>query len=653
MIDFGDPASQLGQRRMQKTLPLLISAIFILSACAVNAPRTGYVLEPFSTERTIDEYVRKSEIWSDASYVSWSYSFDCGDVEEDCLMEEVMVTASKAQSNVAESSDSITNNQEQGVDEGDIVKRIGNHIVLLRRGRLFSFSLPTRSSTLQAIDYIDVAPANEDIDAWYDEILNFGKTIILIGYSYDIDAVLIRKFEMAGNGEISAGKSYFFTSSDYFDAENYATRLVDGNLIFYMPRDLPNDDNEMIAGEIVNGETANVGSAFSQETIYQPLQQSRDPVLHTIANCPLDREEFTCTATSFIGPWAQLFYISNDSVYLWLNSDSWAFNFFLMSDRYVRRVATWWRESYDDVDDLAVVYRVPIDGGTPGAVEARGWPMNQFSFRETGDSLQVFVRDSAWEDQAQPAVLDIPLRQFSTQITKVEDSNFRELPMLDGQVSANRFIGDYLLYDDTVDKQDGDQVTVMVQNLRTSALPMRFPLDHFAERIEPVGDTAIVIGTDDQAALGISTIGLSNTPVTGQTTWLHRAIQADERSHSFNFRRDSSMDILGLPVIYVPEEERYDWFWPDEASDVHMTYFGLNPDLNLQLLGELVGRGTEEDDCEVSCSDWYGDSRPFYIDDRLYALLGYELIEGYLSGVTLHESARADALTLLPRVEGR
>lgn len=36
------------------------------------------------------------------------------------------------------SGDSITNNQVQGVDEGDIVKRAGDVLVVLRRGRLFT-----------------------------------------------------------------------------------------------------------------------------------------------------------------------------------------------------------------------------------------------------------------------------------------------------------------------------------------------------------------------------------------------------------------------------------------------------------------------------------------------------------------------------------
>jgi hypothetical protein len=559
------------------------------------------------------------------------------------MLEEIVVTGMKR-----ESTESITNNQEDGVDEGDIVKRVGDYIVLLRRGRLFAFALPTTRNQLSAIDYIDVAPPEEDIDAWYDEILSHGNTIILLGYSYDIGASLIRMFEIDRDGAFSVGRSYFFTSSDYFDPENYATRLVDGHLVFYMPRDLLEDGTRMISGQIVDGKPVNVGDAFSSETIYQPIQQSNYPVLHTIANCPLNTEVFKCTATSFIGPWAQLFYISDDNVYLWVNSSGWAYDYFLMSDRYVRRIAKARQDDYDDSGKLAVLYQVPIKGGTPGVVEAKGWPINQFSFRETRNTLQVFARDSAWGPETRPAILDIPLTQFGPQISKLSESQYEYLPPLQGALNVNRFVGSSLLYDDLVDEGDKYRASVWVKNLDSQLPPVRLPVDHMVERIEPVDDVAVAIGTDDQSALGLTSISTGDNPQTGHTMWLHRAVQADERSHSFNFRQDRSLDVIGFPVIYVPENERYDYYWPDQANDVHMTYFGLTPDLGFQVLGEFVGHGTEEDDCKVSCSDWYGDSRPFFIGDQIYALLGYEMVEGYLSGVMLQELSRVDALALLP-----
>jgi beta propeller domain-containing protein len=628
---------------MLRTIPIMTLLTILVSACSSSPPRAGASLEPFTAERPLDEFVRKSGIWAEESYQSWGWGGGCPDDSDDCVLEEIVVTAMKR-----DSSESITNNQEEGVDEGDIVKRVGDYIVLLRRGRLFTFALPTNRNQLSVVDYTDVAPPEEDIDAWYDEILSHGNKIILLGYSYDIEASLIRMFQINRDGELSSGQSYFFKSSDYFDPENYATRLVDGHLVFYMPRDLPEDGAGMISGQIVNGEPVNVGSAFSSETIYQPIQQSSDPVLHTVARCPLDEKEFRCSATSFIGPWAQLFYISNDAVYLWLNSSGWAYDYFLMSDRYVRRIAKVWQDVYDESGDLAVVYRVPIKGGVPGVVEARGWPINQFSFRETRNTLQVFARDSVWGPETQPTILDIPLSQFGVQISKLSESQYEYLPPLAGDLNVNRFVGSSLLYDDMVYEGDSYQASVWVKNLDSRLPPVRLSVDHLVERIEPVGDVAVAIGTDDQSALGLTSIGTGSNPLLGQTTWLHRAVQADERSHSFNFRRDRSFSVIGFPVIYAPEDERYDYFWPDEANDVHMTYFGLTPDLGFQMLGEIVGHSTEDDDCQVSCSDWYGDSRPFFIDDQIYALLGYELIEGYLSGATLQESARVNGLELLP-----
>jgi uncharacterized secreted protein with C-terminal beta-propeller domain len=46
--------------------------------------------------------------------------------------------AAKAESAAAKEQDSITNVQHAGVDEGGIVKRHGDYLVILRRGRLFT-----------------------------------------------------------------------------------------------------------------------------------------------------------------------------------------------------------------------------------------------------------------------------------------------------------------------------------------------------------------------------------------------------------------------------------------------------------------------------------------------------------------------------------
>jgi hypothetical protein len=40
--------------------------------------------------------------------------------------------------------------------------------------------------------------------------------------------------------------------------------------------------------------------------------------------------------------------------------------------------------------------------------------------------------------------------------------------------------------------------------------------------------------------------------------------------------------------------------------------------------------------------DWYGNARPIFIGDRVYALLGYELVEGRLQGDGITELRRVN-----------
>jgi len=59
-------------------------------------------------------------------------------------------------------------------------------------------------------------------------------------------------------------------------------------------------------------------------------------------------------------------------------------------------------------------------------------------------------------------------------------------------------------------------------------------------------------------------------------------------------------------------------------------------------LGQLRAHDEDEqaDDCEASCVDWYGNSRPVFIDDRVFALLGYQLVEGEIRGSGIREIRR-------------
>jgi hypothetical protein len=70
--------------------------------------------------------------------------------------------------------------------------------------------------------------------------------------------------------------------------------------------------------------------------------------------------------------------------------------------------------------------------------------------------------------------------------------------------------------------------------------------------------------------------------------------------------------------------------------------FVRNDALRLSDLGELAPqtRSVTSDACRASCVDWYGNARPLFLRGRIFALLGYEIVEGQIEGGRIEERQR-------------
>ena len=97
-------------------------------------------------------------------------------------LDEVAVTGASASWLSRDAS--ITNTQEAGVDEGGIVKLHGEHLVILRRGRLFTVAIG--GDDLRPIAAVDAfGPGIDPRRTWYDELLVSGDKVVVIGFSYE------------------------------------------------------------------------------------------------------------------------------------------------------------------------------------------------------------------------------------------------------------------------------------------------------------------------------------------------------------------------------------------------------------------------------------------------------------------------------------
>ena len=126
---------------------------------------------------------------------------------------------SAGQSGIASAAESITNVQTAGVDEGGIVKRAGDHLVILRRGRLFTVRVG--GDALHPVSHVDAyAPGSNPQGAWYDELLISDSTVVVIGYSYARGGTEIGLFDLSRDGALSYRATYHLRSFDYYSSRN-------------------------------------------------------------------------------------------------------------------------------------------------------------------------------------------------------------------------------------------------------------------------------------------------------------------------------------------------------------------------------------------------------------------------------------------------
>lgn len=549
---------------------------------------------------------------------------------------EIVVSASG-------SNPSITNNQTVGVDEGGIVKVAGDYLVILRRGRLFTIS--TANGEMRAVDAVNAYPPGVNVeDAWYDEMLVAGDRVVVIGYSYERGGTEVNRFRLHPDGRLAFEDAYHLKSNDYYSSRNYASRLIGDELILYSPLYLDWIEDPLEALPGVRKWEGDAEGAFRRvagpRDIYvaPSLRRSDEPVeaLHSVTRCDLTAAVMSCRATGVLGPESRTFYVSAEAIYLWTMQDPWE------------------REA-DDRRAASSLYRIPLDGGRPQAVQTRGGPIDQFSFREDRRDgvLNVVVQsegggDAMWRPEfgeGAVALLRLPLRSFGDGSREAPRGAYRVLPSLpdEGWDRHNRFVGDHLLYSgDLFTLEDGATGRLVVAPL-DGGQTRTFEMDRPVSRIEQLGVDALVVTSDEDVVF--TTIELDRGPPRIADRYvLPEAEEGESRSHGFFYNPDpgsprGERGVMGLPIVREAPARDDDLFW--SATD--MTFLRRG-DGRLTPLGELEAQPERavDDGCVASCVDWYGNARPIFLRGRTFALLGYELVEGRETDGAMREVGRVN-----------
>ncbi len=534
-------------------------------------------------------------------------------------------TGAKA-ADAAPASESITNVQTTGVDEGGIVKRAGDHLVILRRGRLFTVRVG--GGALEPTAQVDAyAPGADPRGAWYDELLVSGQTVVVVGYSYAHGGTEIGLFDLARDGGLRWRATYHLRSFDYYSARNYASRLIGRQLVFYSPTELqpwsavPLDQ---MMPALRRWMPASGGQALppSFERILPPTRIFRtdddfDPnqplALHTVTRCDLGSTPLQCESSAVLGPVGRVFYVSAGSVYVWTAAQ-------------VR----------GRTSAASAVFRLPLDGGTPTGLKAAGVPTDALSFLEDEQGmLNVLLREQGagegmWQARrggGRMALLRVPLAAFGDGRSAAAREHYRLMPGPQGGALQNRFVGDWLLW--------GAGEEAWALRFAASGGPETLEPGHRVERIEALGANAVLVGNrGDELNFSAVQLDRGHARIQGRHVQAG-ARQAESRTHGFFYRATGADEgLLGLPVL--------------RGSGGAAVAVLRNSGMSFTALGELSSRSRPrvDDGCKASCVDWYGNARPVFLGDRVLALMGYELVEGQLQGEgareRISEVARVD-----------
>ena len=544
---------------------------------------------------------------------------------------QIVVTGSRV------SDDAITNTQVAGVDEGGIVKLAGERLVVLRRGRLFTVSLA--GGRMRTIDAVSAYPPGVDGRGdWYDEMLIAGDRVVVIGYSYARGGTEVNRFRLLPDGRLRFEDSTQLRSNDYYSSSNYASRLIGSRLVYYTPLNLraggrdPLDALPAIRRWQPDGRGGAWQRVVTPQRVFVPQRLRARPTdvdtVHSVVSCELLAPVPTCQATAVLGQSSRTFFVSTNAVYVWTSG-------------YARRGTG---------PAPAMLYRLPLDLAVrPQAVGVRGAPIDQFSFSAdpARSALNILVQsegggDAMWSPEypaGSLALLRLPTRAFGSGATDVPRSAYQPLPPIEGYSVQNRFVGDHLL----LGGRTARAVTVVgVGDRRVTQVA----LPHAVSRLDQMGADAIVVGPGTRA-LGFSTIVLPGTPRRADTFLLPDSAEGETRSQAFFFRPDTADGTSGLLGLPVAKARSSGTRFLGNAAAIQ---FLSRADRRLADAGELASTGVEgnprDDGCVASCVDWYGNARPIFWRGRVFALMGYELVEGSerggARGRRVREVARLD-----------
>jgi len=544
--------------------------------------------------------------------------------------------------------------EQQGVESGDDAKVFGRFLVILRRGRLFSFDLGLggqRERTMWLIGFVNLygAAGSTEVRRLY-KLMVRGDQIVVIGYDISARDVEIQLLHIAGDGVVSRTARHQLRVNCAYGGCN--ARLAGDKLVILASSPLNATATDWSAGLPAIRRLFPASKAEDSQSLVTPRDVfafpndslvGSTPFLNSVTVCDVTSPAFSCAARVIIGPRKDDFHVSPTAAYIWAHGGD-----------------------HPDVvrpnEGAVTLFRVPLSGHAPQAVRLNGGPFNALSLTEDAHgTLRLFASgDSRYGPRTQvaggtrevAALLTLQSTDFGDGTRDAPASAHRTLPLDEGVEVRSQFIGPWLFYAVGGDYFRHASPTTTLFAVRTdSGLLRRIKLPYYVERIAPVDSDAIVIASAASDSLYFLRIDPSSTsPRRGHFMIANPSRQEYEGEKLFYCRCGSDRGLLAIPGSGYPRSDSTHWV---EGST--KVVFVRASSRGLMRVGSLaITPGTpEQDSLEVQSGwfdDWYGNARGIFVGERIFALIGYELIEARMMDGRLVERQR---IGFMPRNDQR
>ena len=458
--------------------------------------------------------------------------------------------------------------------QGGFVKAHGDYLVVARLGHLISVGIDERSMRV-----IDVMPIDADTDlvSWRSPEMLVSDGVIALVDRGGGSKAHVRVFGIDRRGGFERGGE--FTINGLRQA---VARLKGRKLALFGTHELARG----AAASLQLPHYEDGTEVVDAKNVRRPIVETGEPNLYLTATCDLGAEATACDAEGIVGPPASYVHEAADAVLVWAGSE-----------------------------EDPVLHRLPLLGGSLGAVRARGTPIDRFAFDESRGVVHVFV-SAATDGLDDLKLLRMPTSSSRPRLRVVD------VPDLLGHADTirTRFVGRHLLYG----HRSGTVVNVVP--LDAPGKTATLDLSHQVDRIEAMRETAVAVA-DDGATLHFTPLMLGRSPQAGSGFVL--SDPPDSFFHGLGSRDEG--------VVALPTRIR-----PGGTDAVRF----FDPHREFAALGELTATRSVfvDERCSLDfCFNWQrNQQRPFFYDDRVFALLGHELVEGRLDNGQIREVGRIE-----------